>query len=552
MVDPLLQEERYAEFARQDSRSKPAVADQLREKRQSTAEFEAVNIRRHLGFLRPKRLHKKQQITERLGNLDPHEIRMEAQSGRLNKRWGVIALIAAGVGIVVSLLPWKAVLGLPLIVLMAIAIPWIAAISGEHILDALQKRDYPRLAVASTLFLAALISTTMFSVMRMGTLGERVAEEARPPVIMETPSSALRTDSGSPAPLSEHEKGKGTFYTRFFAFLVVAFVLGSSLFELAGFLFLSWGKKAASHLALADLDELDSLNQDLELIDEGLEWNESYAERCMTRYDTVAVELRGHVQETSFQKRVAAVIFTVLLAILLGVVLLTLFASAARGATVPQQGSMTVICLDVSTSAGVKDSNGITLLQANCVQIEKYLAKAAPGEEVSIVKIGRASYASPTLLFHGHLDSQPGYFGERLDAGRRALSDAWRKYSASLRAVDNESDVIGALMSVAEEQLVGCSKHSCKLLVASDMRHFQLGGLDLERPSRLNVDRLAKRVQSEQLIPNLANVDVVVSGMRGQDRSTAYFRDLRRFWEKYFEFSRAKSVTMSSYDVIAK
>ena len=109
-------------------------------------------------------------------------------------------------------------------------------------------------------------------------------------------------------------------------------------------------------------------------------------------------------------------------------------------------------------------------------------------------------------LLAAELSEDPGYFGERLQAGRARLVSAFRKQASSLTPIAPKTDIMGALMAASQlfQASPGC-KHI--LVVFSDMRS-DTAALDLEHARIVSTAFAMQKAEKERLLPDLHGVEV--------------------------------------------
>jgi hypothetical protein len=149
-----------------------------------------------------------------------------------------------------------------------------------------------------------------------------------------------------------------------------------------------------------------------------------------------------------------------------------------------------------------------------------------------VIGITDQSFSQPLVLLSGRINSDEGYFKERLTAGRNQVVSAWRQRTVQLAARAKQTDLLGAV--TVASQLFQQDRHRNILVIFSDMRHYT-AALDLERPNFIAVASAMAAVEKRRLIPNLKDVEVYVLGVDGAGKPIGYWQDLRDFWQAYFK-----------------
>lgn len=219
---------------------------------------------------------------------------------------------------------------------------------------------------------------------------------------------------------------------------------------------------------------------------------------------------------------------TKLLVLLLGIALIP----HAYAATKPHLNL--VVAIDLTKSVAVKGPDGRTEFQKNVTGVTRLLAQIPAGAHVTVIGITDHSFAQPYILLSASMPDDPGYFGERLNAGHNQLTQAWKMRSTPLRPRFTSTDILGALLLASQIFSQQPANTSEKMLVLfSDMRHHT-HDLDLESPAAMSALQSAKK---DSKIPpvDLHQVQVYALGADGAGTPTAYWENLERFWDRYFQ-----------------
>src|SRR5439155_10080739 len=81
-----------------------------------------------------------------------------------------------------------------------------------------------------------------------------------------------------------------------------------------------------------------------------------------------------------------------------------------------------VVAVDLSGSvAAAKGLEGTTELQRNLTAVSNVLATAPAGSKITVIGITDQSFSQPLVLLSGSIDSNEGYFKERIRVARLQL-----------------------------------------------------------------------------------------------------------------------------------
>jgi hypothetical protein len=162
-----------------------------------------------------------------------------------------------------------------------------------------------------------------------------------------------------------------------------------------------------------------------------------------------------------------------------------------------------------------------------------------------VLGITDRSFSQPSILLAAELSDDPGYFGERLQAARGRLSNAFRERAKGLHPDSRQTDVAGALM-VASDLFRASSGRRNILVVFSDMRS-DTPALDPEHARMVSTSFAMKKAEKERLLPDLHGVEVYALGVDGAGKDMKYWQTLRDFWAAYFKRTGAD---LKSYSVL--
>jgi hypothetical protein len=223
---------------------------------------------------------------------------------------------------------------------------------------------------------------------------------------------------------------------------------------------------------------------------------------------------------------------------------MTAFVLMARLATAESQLNL-VIAVDLSRSVAVHASGQPSEFQKNIDAVAKVLIQVPAGSHVTIIGITDQSFAQPDILLSATVAQDPGYFGERLNAGRSELIRAWNSRSRRLQPTFSRTDILGALVLASQlfaGQVVPCPM---ELIIFSDMQNSTTE-LNLDTPS--DMTRFSWTLTQRNVsVANLRSVEVYVLGVDSADRSIGYWQQLRDSWALYFRDAGAR---LRSYSVL--
>jgi hypothetical protein len=209
---------------------------------------------------------------------------------------------------------------------------------------------------------------------------------------------------------------------------------------------------------------------------------------------------------------------------------LLVFASFALGA------DSVITVVDFSGSSKEQDYKNIDEFQKNLKAVESLIIELQSGSEFMVVGITESSFRRPYILMNMRLGDDPGYFNEKLQAGKQHLINEWRNISKDLRPDAKASDIFGAI-ALAAYSLQVERNNSKVLILLSDMRHCN-DKVDLERMTVID-EALINKVEKKILIPDLTGVKVYVIGAHTIGKDPRYYESLKQFWQQYFKRSGA-------------
>lgn len=196
-----------------------------------------------------------------------------------------------------------------------------------------------------------------------------------------------------------------------------------------------------------------------------------------------------------------------------------------------QQSIDLVVALDLTKSTDQTGPDGLTEFDKNIRGITQLLGHLPAGTALTIVGITGNSFVQPYLLLRAKLNSDAGYFGEKLRRGRQEVVIAWKRRSGRLKPTFTETDILGAfvLSTALFSQRPDASRKV--LVIYSDMRQAN-SELNLEIRSRLSPTSALAEAERRGLVPDMRDVNVYVLGVATK-KQIAEWEELRRFWAAY-------------------
>jgi hypothetical protein len=192
------------------------------------------------------------------------------------------------------------------------------------------------------------------------------------------------------------------------------------------------------------------------------------------------------------------------------------------------------VALDLSFSETMKDHDQKTAFQRNIDAITRLLETLSPGFRITVLGTTEDSIAGPVQLLKGELSSDPGYFGDRLAAGRAALVRAWRARAGRLQPTAPGTDILGTLFVASEILRREIRRAPGILIILSDMRN-NTKVLNLEAPQLAAPEDLLKAMEGQHQIADLSGVTVYVAGANGGGRDLESWQIIKAFWTAYLE-----------------
>jgi hypothetical protein len=375
-----------------------------------------------------------------------------------------------------------------------------------------ENNDNLHKTVVTTAFVATLTALLLLAVIRGDLLMQKLREESQAAVVID------ESNPQAPPP--------NTFYEEASYLLRLTLPLLALGMDLAAGLAL---REARHFSSLSDIDpvklsaELDSIHQQMVLgIGEvtGLEHEAAIFEARFWR--DFYRSMLTHTAKNAMKK---LLIFAFAISLLL------------PAHAFAQESTNLVILVDLSQSVAARNREGETPFQKNFKAVGQVLTDAPAGSGVTVVGITDDSFGQPDILLSARINTDKGYFGEKLASAHQALLQAWQKRSANLKSDYRHTDIIGALL-VASQIFKDTPSPRNLLVVFSDMRQDSRE-LNLETTQPWLPHEKLKILSQKQLIGDLQGVEVHILGVDNAGRDFDYWQRLREFWIRYFEFANA-------------
>jgi hypothetical protein len=455
------------------------------------------------------------ELQERLYHIQPPQ-GVSARIRKIVVCWVVASVLVVG-GFVLSLLtlePYR--LGLKG-VFYCVGIALVAPFLLERVLELFASETLRRV-ITVLACVGSLASLMLLAAIRGNLLAQQTREYSAPVVI-----------DGEER--SQDDQSKNTFYKDTVPFLQLVMVLLAFSMEIGAGLAVHEAERASGSAG----EEYNHFRRELGGVRKQLS---SLAQ------ETVALENEGAIFAATFWRdfywsllkktlRSAASRFVLPVALLIVV-----FPLASRA----QEATDLVIALDLTESVGKKGPDGKSDFDKNVASVGQLLAQVAPGTHVTVLGITDNSFGQPYILLSARVDSDAGYFEERITDTRRQLANAWRSKSQGLTAHFAQTDILGALLVASQLFYQSPSNHRRILVIFSDMRQ-DTREFTVECHAN-SVDDAVSRLRRRQLIADLSGSDVYVLGVNDSTAKIGKWISIREFWLKYFA---AASSTLRQY-----
>jgi len=193
---------------------------------------------------------------------------------------------------------------------------------------------------------------------------------------------------------------------------------------------------------------------------------------------------------------------------------------------------------DITKSTRCNDYSGESEFQKNHDYISLMLEQLNHDTTVKVIGITGTSFKEPYVMLDGYLSKERGAFGEVLAKNKLSIIKHWEEQD--LKPISNETDIFSALFLVS--LLMKDESQSRSLIILSDMRNSV--GVNIENLPVIG-DAEIKKVEDENLIPDLAGIRVYCLGVSPCGKSLKYWQSLERFWKIYFQKAGAELVCFS-------
>jgi hypothetical protein len=201
---------------------------------------------------------------------------------------------------------------------------------------------------------------------------------------------------------------------------------------------------------------------------------------------------------------------------------------------------LVMLTIDLTTSVNAQNGNGQTGYETYKVAGEEIIRQTSvPGTTFVAIGITDSSFSHPLFLLQNRIDTDPGYFGEKLQVSKKHVIDTWRQQTGTRVPSFKHTDLLGAFEEVAEIRQSQNVRFPV-LIVLSDMRNNMPHQLDIETPNDIDVSSTLNLIRRQGAVPNLNGIQVYVLGAKCSDRSYRYFERLRELWTEYFKAAGAQ------------
>ena len=198
------------------------------------------------------------------------------------------------------------------------------------------------------------------------------------------------------------------------------------------------------------------------------------------------------------------------------------------------KGAEYIIALDVSKSVTVKDHEGGQEFKKNIASIADFIIALDPGDSIKIIAISDRSFTNSQIYINETISSKNGLFGEIPAKDKVRIQEKWDSLKLSPSAP--WTDIFGA-MNLAS--ILFTDRQGEKVLIIySDMRQSDQI-VDFEKSRIIDTGKVMETVSRKNLVPDLHDVEVHCLGVHSARKSLQYWQSLKRFWQTYFEQSKA-------------
>lgn len=327
----------------------------------------------------------------------------------------------------------------------------------------------------------------------------------------------VNTESVGPATEALHNAGTVLRFGLGILAVVAELLAGYKWFLVRQRLFSTMASTAKKRDELAN--EMVALQSGIKAVDAEPAIRREY--RVVGARQYLAQMARG---ESTEHLRKAIIGALVAIVVLIGLFFITSIASA-EPAPKPR---LKIAMVDLTKSSDTED------FKANIKAVESMI-DALPNNTRIVVTGIADGFGSPRFLLD-HVVRGEGSFGLELQASRELARSRWMKTANDLKLEYGNTSVVGSialLPYIAGERF--------DLVIFSDGRETVV--VNLAHVAEIDVAKAIERVKKANGIPALPGVRVHMLGVSPNDKTPAYLRSLRAFWEKYFEEAGAELVT---------
>jgi hypothetical protein len=206
-----------------------------------------------------------------------------------------------------------------------------------------------------------------------------------------------------------------------------------------------------------------------------------------------------------------------------------------------------VLALDLSKSVDTKAEDGESNFKRNVAAVGQMLAQVGPGTHVTVIGVTDNSFEQPDILLSARVDSDAGYFDEKIEAAQKRLMAAWNKKSRTLTAHYAHTDILGMFL-LAEQLFRDVPANSKKeLVIFSDMLQDTKEFAICQRG--ISTTEAMRKLKANQLIADLSQVDVYALGVNESSAKAKDWISIREFWRSYIASSGG---TLRQYSVLRR
>jgi hypothetical protein len=203
-----------------------------------------------------------------------------------------------------------------------------------------------------------------------------------------------------------------------------------------------------------------------------------------------------------------------------------------------QESTNMVILVDLSRSVAVHGQQGDSPCKENFKAVGRVLENVPAGTKITILGITADSFGDPDILLSASVNTNPGYFGEKLTNARQRLEQTWQKRSEQLECDAGATDILGALLIASEIFKEKPAPHS-ELIIFSDMRQ-NAKELSLEDETLMSSNKILINLAGKHLTADLRGASVNILGADNINNDLERWNEIEEFWKQYFKIACAE------------